>query len=91
VAENAATIRRICKERGALKDYLAETDREIERFWRIRKRIPWYIIARYASHHSIEDIVVPIASISTALSGLQQISDKYRVPIPVNGTSTVVL
>ena len=85
VAENAATIRRICKERGAFKDYLAETDREIERFWRIRKRIPWDILARYASHHSIEDIVVPIASISKALSGLKQIGEKYRVPIPVIG------
>ena len=49
VAENAATISRICRERGALEEYQATTDQEIERFWRIRKRIPWDMM-RYTSH-----------------------------------------
>jgi glycolate oxidase len=84
VSENAATIRRICRERGAIEEYLATTDQEIERFWRIRKRIPWDIL-RYTPHQSIEDIVVPIASIPRALSSLKQISEKYGVSIPVLG------
>jgi glycolate oxidase len=84
VAENAATIRRICRERGALEEYLATTDQEIERFWRIRKRIPWDLM-RYTSHQSIEDIVVPIAAIPQALSNLKQIGEKYGVAIPVLG------
>jgi glycolate oxidase len=84
VAENAASIRRICRERGALEEYLAETDREIERFWRIRKQIPWDIL-RYTSHQSVEDIVVPIGSIPQALSKLKQIGEKYGVDIPVLG------
>ncbi|MBW2429228.1 MAG: FAD-binding protein [Deltaproteobacteria bacterium] len=84
VAENAATIRRICRERGAIEEYLATTDREIERFWRIRKRIPWDIM-RYTSHQSIEDIVVPIASIPQALFNLKKIGEKFGVAIPVLG------
>ena len=84
VAENAATIRRICRERGAIEEYLATTDQEIERFWRIRKRIPWDIM-RYTSHQSIEDIVVPIASIPQALSNLKNIGEKFGLAIPVLG------
>jgi len=84
VAEDAATIRRICHERGAVQEYMATTDQEIERFWKIRKRIPWDIM-RYTSHQSIEDIVVPIAEIPRALSNLKQIGNKYDVAIPVLG------
>jgi glycolate oxidase len=84
VAENAATIRTICRERGAIEDHLATTEEEIERFWRIRKRIPWDIM-RYTPHQSVEDIVVPIAEIPRALSELKQIGDKYGVAIPVLG------
>ena len=84
VAENAATIRRICRDRGAIEEYLATTDPEIERFWRIRKRIPWDIM-QYTSHQSIEDIVVPIAAIPLALSNLKLIGEKYGVAIPVLG------
>jgi len=82
VAENAATIRRICRQRGAIEDYLATTEDEIERFWRIRKRIAWDII-QYSSHQSIEDIVVPIADIGRALSKLNKLGEKYDVAIPV--------
>ena len=84
VAENAATIRKICREHGAIEAYLATTDDEIERFWRIRKRIAWDII-QYTSHQSIEDIVVPVANIPRALSELNEIGEKYDVAIPVIG------
>jgi glycolate oxidase len=84
VAENAATICRICRECGAIEAYLATTDDEIERFWRIRKRIAWDII-QYTSHQSIEDIVVPVANIPRALSELNEIGEKYDVAIPVIG------
>ena len=84
VAENVATIRRICWKSGAIEEYLATTDQEIERFWRIRKQIPWDIM-RYTSHQSIEDIVVPIANIPLALSRLKDIGEKYGVLIPVLG------
>jgi glycolate oxidase len=84
VANDAATIQRICRESGSIAEYLATTDQEIDRFWRIRKRIPWDIM-RYTLHQSVEDIVVPIASIPRTLAGLKQIGQKYGVAIPVLG------
>ena len=84
VEENGATISRICREHGAIEAHPAVTDDEIERFWKIRKRIPWDIM-RYTTHQSIEDIVVPIAAIPRALSELKRIAEKYAVAIPVVG------
>jgi len=84
VSDNAAIIGRICREGGAIEEHPATTEPEIERFWRIRKRIPWEIL-RYTPHQSVEDIVVPIASIPRTLSCLKQISAKYDVAIPVLG------
>jgi len=84
VEEHAATIRSICRQSGAIEEYLATTDPEIERFWRIRKQIPWDIM-RYTSHQSIEDIVVPIANIPIAVSRLKDIGETYGVLIPVIG------
>ena len=84
VTENAATIRHICRDGGAIADYPASTEEEIERFWKIRKRIPWELL-RYTPQQSIEDIVVPIANIPIALSRLKKIGEKYGVAIPVLG------
>jgi glycolate oxidase len=84
VAEDAEIIRRICRDGGAIEEHLATTDAEIERFWKIRKRIPWDIL-RYTPHQSVEDIVVPIANIPRTLSELKKIGEKYDVTIPVLG------
>ena len=84
VAEDAASICTICRERGAIEEHIGTTEEEIERFWRIRKRIPWDIM-RYTPHQSVEDIVVPIAAIPKTLSSLKQIGDKYGIAIPVLG------
>ena len=40
---------------------------------------------RYTSHQSVEDIVVPIATIPRALSNLKEIGEKFGVAIPVLG------
>ena len=84
VAENAANICRICRSSGAIAEYPASAEDEIERFWKIRKRIPWELLS-FTSQQSIEDIVVPIANIPVALSGLKKIGEKYGVAIPVLG------
>jgi len=84
VKEEADTIVRICNENGAIGVYPAESDEEIERLWRIRKRIPWEILRR-STRQSIEDIVVPIASIPKAMSELKKIGQRYGVRIPVLG------
>lgn len=84
VNENAATIRRLCRQNGALAEHVATTPQEMDRFWNIRKAIPWQL-RRYSPHQSVEDIVVPIAAIPQILRELSAIGGKYDVRIPVFG------
>ena len=84
VNENARMIRQICITHGAIEEYLATTDEEIERFWKIRKAIPWQL-KRHSAHQSVEDIVVPIAAIPQILRDIKRIGEKYDILIPVFG------
>ena len=84
VDENAQTIRRLCRENGAIEEHIAATPEEMDRFWKIRKAIPWQL-RRHSPHQSIEDIVVPIAAIPQILQELIAIGKKYDVRIPVFG------
>ena len=84
VKKEAEKIRELCQKNGASDVYLAETNTEIERFWKIRKQIPW-VLKRYNPHQSIEDIVVPIAHIPSILAKLYKIGEKYNTSIPVFG------
>ena len=81
---DAETIRRLCRQQGAIEEHVAETPEEIDRFWKIRKAIPWQL-KRYSPHQSVEDIVVPIAAIPQILQELNRIAEKYDIPIPVFG------
>jgi glycolate oxidase len=84
VAEDAQTIRRICLENGATDEFAADGEAQIERFWKIRKQIPW-VLKRYSAHQSIEDIVVPVAAIPQLLPEIERIGNKYETRIPVFG------
>ena len=84
VNAESAKIQKMCRENGAIKDFLAVTDDEIERFWKIRKQIPW-TLKRLGTHMSAEDIVVPIAEIPRLFEQLERIAGKYDTPIPVFG------
>ena len=84
VDENAQTIRRLCRENGAIEEHIAATPEQMDRFWKIRKAIPWQL-RRHSPHQSVEDIVVPIAAIPQILQELIAIGKKYDVRIPVFG------
>ena len=84
VKDEAEKIRNLCQKNGATDVYMAEANADIERFWKIRKQIPW-VLKRYNPHQSIEDIVVPIANIPSILAKLHKIGQKYNTSIPVFG------
>jgi glycolate oxidase len=84
VAAEAETILDICRELGAGAEFIAREEKEIERFWKIRKQIPW-MLKRYGSVQSIEDIVVPIAAIPQLLPELERIAKSHGTLIPVFG------
>jgi glycolate oxidase len=84
VHREAEVIEALCRERGAVGIYPAETEEEMEAFWNIRKRIIW-VLRRRSPRQSVEDIVVPIAAIAGILPELKQIGRRYGVQIPVYG------
>ena len=84
VQSEAATIAGICEKKGAIAQYVADREADIEALWKIRKQIPW-IIKRHSPQQSVEDIVVPIAQIPAIVSKLQEMADKYGIMIPVFG------
>ncbi len=62
----------------------AETSEGYERFWKIRKRVPWTLksLGREQSH---EDLSVPVATIPDMIAYLSELSDKFGVDIPCFG------
>ncbi|RJQ65188.1 MAG: FAD-binding protein [Desulfobacteraceae bacterium] len=84
VAAEADIIRGICAELGAKAEFIARDESEIERFWKIRKQIPW-MLRRTSQVQSVEDIVVPIAAIPQLLPELDRIGQSFDTLIPVFG------
>jgi len=84
VAAEAEMIEAICCELGARATFVARDEPGIERFWKIRKQIPW-VLKRTSPVHSIEDIVVPIAAIPPLVAALDRIGQAYDTRIPVFG------
>ena len=84
VAAEADIIRAICRDIGAKAEFVAHDAKEIERFWKIRKQIPW-VLKRFSPVQSIEDIVVPIATIPDLLPELARIGNAFDTMIPVFG------
>lgn len=84
VAAEADVIRGICRELDVRAEFVAREEAEIERFWKIRKQLPW-VLKRYSPVQSIEDIVVPIAAIAQLLPELDRIGKAHDTLIPVFG------
>jgi len=78
------TIGELCQENGALEVYVADNHTTIERVWRVRRNIA-EAFKVYSPVQSLEDIVVPVASIPKILKDLEQIAEKYNVLIPTYG------
>ncbi len=84
VRSDARTIERICKEHNPIAAYVADSQEESERYWKIRKRVP-LALRRGSSLQSIEDVVVPIAAIPEFLERLREIERKFDIDIPCFG------
>jgi glycolate oxidase len=77
-------IGELCLAGGALEVYVADNHATRERLWRIRRNIAEAL--KVASpHQSLEDIVVPTASIPKIMPDLERIAERYGVQIPCYG------
>ncbi|MEJ6952194.1 FAD-binding oxidoreductase [Natronospora cellulosivora (SeqCode)] len=84
VEEDAERIGELCLDSGAIEVYVADNYTTQERVWSVRRNIA-EAFKVVSPEQSLEDIVVPIASIPDLMPELQKIADKYDIQIPSYG------
>jgi glycolate oxidase len=78
------TIGELCLVNGAIEVYVADNHTTQERIWSVRRNIA-EAFKVISPNQSLEDIVVPTASIPDLIPELEQLSNKYNVQIPCYG------
>jgi glycolate oxidase len=78
------SVGELCFESGAIEIYVADNYTTQERIWSVRRNIAeaFKVVSPY---QSLEDIVVPTASIPYLIPELEEISERYGVQIPCYG------
>lgn len=84
VAREAEIIETLCTGKHVVGLYPADSESQLESFWKIRKRVIWALRRRFP-RESVEDIALPIAALADILTELEHIGEKYHVQIPVYG------
>lgn len=84
VDEDAEIIGEMCFEGGASEVYVADNYTTQERVWGVRRNIA-EAFKVHSPEQSLEDIVVPIASIAALMPKIAHIAEKYGVQMPSYG------
>lgn len=80
LANSVADIKVACASNSLLEFKVANTQEEIDSLWATRKALSPAL--RNISPKKInEDVVVPVSNIPTLIRGLEQLSEKYAIPI----------
>ena len=70
---------------GGSVEASAADEAGIERAWRLRKQVPWYVKRAAGAAHSLEDVVVPPSAVPELVETVEHMRGKYRLPIAVFG------
>lgn len=84
VDADAERVGDLCMEKGAIEVYMADNRTTQERVWSVRRNIAEAFKVR-CPVQSLEDIVVPTASIPDIIPELDRIAAKYGISIPCYG------
>jgi glycolate oxidase len=84
VASQYEDIGEMCMEAEAIEVYVADNATTSERIWKVRRNVA-EAFKVVSPHQSLEDIVVPTASIPRMVAGLAELSKKYDCAIPCYG------
>jgi glycolate oxidase len=84
VDADAELVGDLCVEKGAIEVYMADNRTTQERVWSVRRNIAEAFKVK-CPIQSLEDIVVPTASIPDIIPELDRISSKYGISIPCYG------
>lgn len=84
VAHSYISIGDVCEACGANPVYVADNRTTMDRIWNVRRNIAEALKVQ-SPHQSLEDIVVPTASIPVFMQELSRLSQKEQVQIPCYG------
>ncbi len=84
VERDAESVGDLCVSQGAIEVYVADNRTTQERLWSIRRNIA-EAFKVYCPVQSLEDIVVPPASIPSVIPELDRIGARYGITIPCYG------
>jgi len=84
VEQDYECIGDLCQENGAIEVYVAPNHTTQERIWAVRRNIA-EAFKVYSPIQSLEDIVVPFASIPEILPILDELSTRFNIVIPCYG------
>ena len=84
VEKDYGQIGELCLKHGALEVFVASNSTTMERIWAIRRNIA-EAFKLYSPIQSLEDVVVPFASIPKVLPIIDEITKKFNVVIPCYG------
>ncbi len=70
---------------GGIVDASGTDAEAIERSWRLRKQVAWWVKRTAGQWHSLEDVVVPPATVPDLVSYVGRLRGEYSVPIAVFG------
>ncbi|MFP4331329.1 MAG: FAD-binding oxidoreductase [Spirochaetaceae bacterium] len=75
----------LVRRRGGTIDTAGMDEATVEDAWRLRKQIAWWVKRTAGAHHSLEDVVVPPASVPQLVAFVDGLRSKYEVPVAVFG------
>ncbi|MFA4839873.1 MAG: FAD-linked oxidase C-terminal domain-containing protein [Candidatus Neomarinimicrobiota bacterium] len=78
------TIGELCLQNDAIDVFVADNATTQERVWKVRRNIA-EAFKVYSPVQSLEDIVVPVATIPKILPEIEKLAEKYDVVIPCYG------
>lgn len=77
--------KRLVERRGGTIDSAGMDEATIDDAWRLRKQIAWWVKRTAGAHHSLEDVVVPPASVPELVAFVETLRTRYKLPIAVFG------
>lgn len=80
-----ARARSLTEANGGTVVHTGGDEREMERAWKLRKQIPWYVKRAAGRYHSLEDVVVPPAAVTRLVDFVAHLRERYGVPVAMFG------
>ncbi len=84
VGRDAGKIREVCEQGKALKFQAAANTEEADRLWEARRNVS-PSLNKLRPHKISEDIVIPRSRLSDLVAFLDNLSQKYGLPVPAFG------